>query len=74
MNSLFLALLNDSSEVEDDKISKMSKNQAEDNTTRKSSSTEAEKSELAKQILQVKMIWYENTFGNVVNLGYECVK
>ncbi|GAY62739.1 hypothetical protein CUMW_220230 [Citrus unshiu] len=41
---------NDTSEAEDDKLDKMSSIQGEDNTSRKSS-TEAEKSELARQIL-----------------------
>ncbi|KAH9666984.1 tetratricopeptide repeat (TPR)-like superfamily protein [Citrus sinensis] len=43
-------LFNDTSEAEDDKLDKMSSIQGEDNTSRKSS-TEAEKSELARQIL-----------------------
>ncbi|GAY61730.1 hypothetical protein CUMW_212240 [Citrus unshiu] len=41
---------NDTSEAEDEKLDKMSSIQGEDNTSRKSS-TEAEKSELARQIL-----------------------
>ena len=41
---------NDTSEADDEKLDKMSSIQGEDNTSRKSS-TEAEKSELARQIL-----------------------